>query len=120
MARNNEQTIRVDKIAGEKIHEKRLAMGLSRQQLAMLIDVTHQQLQKYEKGTNRISLGRMVVIAKALHEPINYFVSDYSTSNKLADKKQRMQIEVSRNFSRIENPEHQTAVNNLILTLAKK
>lgn len=76
MTTSNKTTTDIDKLAGEKIHELRLAMGLSREQLAGKIDVTHQQLYKYEKGDNRITLGRMVLIAKALKRPISYFIED--------------------------------------------
>ena len=41
----------IDKFIGNKIYSLRLAKGLSRQQLSKVIGVTHQQLQKYEKGT---------------------------------------------------------------------
>ena len=76
MARKNEITCKIDKIAGNKIEKLRLSMGLSRAQLGEKIDVTHQQLQKYERGSNRISFGRMCVIAKVLHKPLSYFCDE--------------------------------------------
>ena len=120
MARKNEFTERVDIIIGMKIHELRIAMGLSRQQLASLINVTHQQLQKYEKGTNRISAGRLAAIAKALKKPVSYFFDEIdNTGYTLPTQHQRMCIEVSRNFMRIKSPMHQNAVNLLVRTLAE-
>ncbi len=70
MARKNELTDAVDFAIGARIKELRITMGLSRQQVSERIDVTHQQLQKYESGANRISIGRMVAIARALNKPI--------------------------------------------------
>ena len=61
MARKNEYIQEVDQFVGSKIYSLRLAKGLSRQQLAEVIEVTHQQLQKYEKGINRISIGRILL-----------------------------------------------------------
>jgi|13_taG_2_1085334.scaffolds.fasta_scaffold04032_11 transcriptional regulator with XRE-family HTH domain len=119
MSRHTKETKKIDLIVGQKINEKRLAMGLSRQQLADKIGVTHQQVQKYEKGTDRVSFGRMVLIARALNEPLKYF-TEVDNENKLATNHQRMQIEVSRNFAKIENPANQNAVNILIKTLAKE
>lgn len=117
MSRHTKETLEIDLLAGQKVHEKRLALGLSREQLAEKIEVTHQQLQKYEKGQNRISIGRLFLIGKALKEPLEYFVTE--DNNQLADNHQRMQIEVSRNFAKIENPAHQEAVNILVKTLSK-
>jgi transcriptional regulator with XRE-family HTH domain len=107
---------------GERIYSLRLAQGLSRQQLSKIIGVTHQQLQKYEKGRNRIYASRLLIIAKALSKNISYFVEGLeSDDNKpVVTQHQRMCIEVSRNFMRIENPDHQAAVNKLIKSLANK
>lgn len=111
----------VDKHVGSKILSLRLAYGLSRTQLANKIDVTQQQLQKYEKGTNRISASRLVVIAKALSKDISYFYEGLSDdSEPVVTQHQRMCIEVSRNFMKIENPDHQVAVNTLIKSLANR
>lgn len=121
MARKNEYIQEIDKFIGGKVYSLRLGRGLARQQLADLIGVTHQQLQKYEKGTNRISAGRLVLIAKALREDINYFYAglDSGHKEKILTQHQRMCIEVSRNFMKIKNAEYQDSVNNLIRILAK-
>ena len=119
MARKSEFTEKVDIIIGMKIHELRIAMGLSRQQLALRINVTHQQLQKYEKGTNRISAGRLASIAKALRKPVAYFFDEIDQTHAMPTQHQRMCIEVSRNFMRIKSPMHQNAVNLLVRTLAE-
>ena len=118
MARKNEYTERVDKIIGERIHELRISMGLSRQQLASKIDVTHQQLQKYEKGTNRISVGRIASTALALKKPVAFFFEGiHKEQEEMPTQHQRMCLEVSRNFLRIKNPKHQEAVNTLVKEL---
>ena len=111
----------IDKHIGGKILSLRLALGLSRDQLAKKLDVTQQQLQKYEKGTNRISVSRLVVIAKALSTGVPYFYEGLSDDNEpMVTQHQRMCIEVSRNFMRIESAVHQTAVNILIKSLANR
>lgn len=120
MARKSEFTEKVDKIIGVKIHELRITQGLSRQQLAAKIGVTHQQLQKYEKGTNRISAGRLMAIAKALGKTVAYFFDNVEEGHDaLPSQHQRMCIEVSRNFMRIKSPMHQNAINLLVRTLAE-
>ena len=121
MVRSNQFTEKIDKVIGSRINELRISMGLSRQQLSEQIGVTHQQLQKYEKGVNRISAGRLASISSALKKPISFFFDKINDSeNSLPNHHQRMCIEVSRNFLRIKNPEHQKAINTLVKSLAEK
>ena len=104
MARKNDYLQKVDLLLGEKIYSLRLAKGLSRQQLAEMIDITHQQLQKYEKGVNRISIGRLILIAKALDTEVEHFFQDIDDVHNVTPpltQHQRMCIEVSRNFMKI-------------------
>ena len=121
MARKNDNIDMIDKYIGKKIYELRLARGMSRQALGARIDVTHQQCQKYEKGTNRISAGRLMLISKVLDKPIEYFYADIDNAQapELRTIHQRMCIEVSRNFMKIKNSIYQDAVNHLVKTLAK-
>jgi len=62
-----------DKLIGRQIRLARQSRGLSQEGLANAIGVTFQQVQKYEKGTNRISAGRLVDVASFLGLDINYF-----------------------------------------------
>lgn len=121
MARKNEFLEEIDRFIGRKIYSLRLGKGLSRQQLSSVIGVTHQQLQKYEKGVNRISVGRLVLIAKALGKDIGYFYDGMDSNNDepTLTQHQRMCIEVSRNFMKIQNADHQNAVNALVKSLVK-
>lgn len=64
----------VDTHVGTRVKTRRLMMGLSQEELAKAIGLTFQQVQKYEKGTNRISVSRLVDIAKALKVPFVYFL----------------------------------------------
>lgn len=125
MGRRNEFSDKVDKIIGMKMHELRISTGVSRQQLSSKIGVTDQQIQKYEKGANRIAAGRLAAIAQALNKPVAFFFEDiYEDVEKenydtLPSQHRRMCIEVSRNFLRIKDPGHQTAVNLLVRTLSE-
>lgn len=121
MSRKNDSIDLIDKHIGKKIYELRLAKGMSRQELGEKILVTHQQCQKYEKGTNRISAGRLMLIARVMNKPIEYFYEDVEGTEppELKTSHQRMCIEVSRNFMKIKNSIYQDAVNNLVKTLSK-
>ncbi|HEY4920851.1 MAG TPA: helix-turn-helix transcriptional regulator [Xanthobacteraceae bacterium] len=58
---------------GKRVRTLRLQRGLSQSDLGALISVTFQQVQKYEKGTNRISAGRLQRIAEVLSVPVSFF-----------------------------------------------
>ena len=66
----------IDKHIGERIRYRRILLGFSQQRLAQEIGLTFQQIQKYEKGVNRISASRLLEIAMVLGVPINYFFSE--------------------------------------------
>lgn len=125
MARKVEHIEQIDRYIGARIQELRLAHGMSRQDLGEKINVTHQQLQKYEIGTNRVSAGRLALIAKYLGTSVSAFYEGLDSSlNAVAtivesNPNQRMCIEVSRNFMKIKNQEHKDAINSLVRILAK-
>ena len=56
----------VDKKVGQRVRSRRLEIGMSQERLAELLGVTFQQVQKYEKGVNRIAVSRLLDIAKSL------------------------------------------------------
>jgi transcriptional regulator with XRE-family HTH domain len=122
MARKNNHIEQIDKIIGGRIYSLRVAQGIARKQLAKLIEVTPQQLQKYEKGTNRISVGRLVLISKSLGEEISYFYEglEQNKQQEIVTQHQRLCLELARNFRKIVNSDHQNAVNILIKSLLKQ
>jgi transcriptional regulator with XRE-family HTH domain len=63
----------IDVEVGQRIRIQRLASGLSQSELAERIGVTFQQVQKYEKGTNRVGAGRLTRIARVLNVPVGSF-----------------------------------------------
>lgn len=63
----------VDRHIGEKLRERRLELGLSQERLAELIGVTFQQIQKYEKGVNRVAASRLYAMSKVLEMEIAAF-----------------------------------------------
>ena len=64
-----------DKIIGQNLKQIRLRKGLSQGELAKRTEITFQQIQKYEKGTNRISASRLLDLSKVLGVDINIFYS---------------------------------------------
>ena len=119
MARRNDFITAVDKHVGRKIHDFRIATGMSREDLAQTVGITHQQLAKYEHGTNRISIGRLLMIAKELDEPITSFCSDINLKDKRPLPKERITIEMANYFMNIKNSKVKEAINNLIKIVSK-
>ena len=62
---------------GSKLRMRRLALGLTQTKVAQAINVTFQQIQKYEKGTNGISSLRIMQLANFLKVPVVYFFEEY-------------------------------------------
>ena len=62
---------------GKKLRLKRLSLGLTQTKVAQAINVTFQQIQKYEKGTNGVSSSRLMQLSQFLKVPITYFFEDY-------------------------------------------
>lgn len=63
----------LDRKLGQRVRTRRLKIGMSQERLAELLGVTFQQVQKYEKGVNRIAASRLFDIAGALDAPIAPF-----------------------------------------------
>ena len=62
---------------GKKLRMRRLSLGLTQTKVAQAINVTFQQIQKYEKGTNGVSSNRLIQLSQFLKIPIIYFFEDY-------------------------------------------
>ena len=72
---------------GSKLRMRRLALGLTQTKVAQAINVTFQQIQKYEKGTNGISSLRIMQLANFLKVPVVYFFEDFPDyAGELKDK----------------------------------
>ena len=63
----------VDKHVGSRVRMRRMLMGMSQEKLGDALGLTFQQVQKYEKGTNRIGASRLQQIAARLEVPIDFF-----------------------------------------------
>jgi len=63
----------IDVCIGSRLRLRRLAMGFSQETLARALGITFQQIQKYERGTNRIFASRLFHLARVLRVPVAYF-----------------------------------------------
>ena len=75
----------IDKKVGQRVRSRRLEVGMSQERLAELLGVTFQQVQKYEKGVNRIAVSRLWDIAAALEMPVSRFFDGLTARGGVAE-----------------------------------
>jgi transcriptional regulator with XRE-family HTH domain len=84
------RTIRyVDAWVAARIQLRRRELGLSQTELARKLGVSFQQVQKYEKGTNRVSAGVLYEISKVLDVPVGYFFEDFEEPRAVLRSRRR-------------------------------
>ena len=62
----------VDKYVGSRVRMRRIMLGMSQEKLGEALGLTFQQIQKYEKGTNRVGASRIQQIAEVLQIPVSF------------------------------------------------
>ncbi len=110
---------------GQRIRARRMAKGMSQSELGSMLGVTFQQVQKYERGINRVGAGRLVSVAEALDVPISFFFG--ITDNDAEDTRAILgfldtsySLRLLRAFSRIPEAQVQRAVVELIESIAPR
>lgn len=78
----------IDRVVGQRVRWRRRELKLTQEKLGELLDLTFQQVQKYEKGVNRVSAGRLYEISSVLGVPISYF---YDGAEEFL-KRERVQV----------------------------
>ena len=87
-----------NKHLGNKLKLRRLALGLTQTKVAKAINVTFQQIQKYEKGTNGVSSIRMLQLANYLKVQVNYFFEDFSEYLISLERSKESHTHINYNF----------------------
>lgn len=75
----------VDKHVGSRVRMRRIMLGMSQEKLGEALGLTFQQIQKYEKGTNRIGASRVQQIGDVLQVPVSFFFEGGPTSAASAE-----------------------------------
>jgi transcriptional regulator with XRE-family HTH domain len=125
----------VDRHVGSRVRMRRITVGMSQEKLGEALGVTFQQIQKYEKGANRISASRMQSIAQVLGVPVSFFFdgaprdeglpvavgfgesgqSDYAADIFATPEG----VALARAFASIEDPRVRRRVVDLVMTLVE-
>lgn len=112
MKKEKGRVTEIDKIIGNKIKKLREDIGVTSKYLAELIGVSHQQFTKYENSSNRISIGRLLLLCKKLSVDANYFFDEFGVSPN-----NNPAFTFGMDFMKLKNPKHQEAVNILVRAL---
>ncbi len=127
----------VDVHVGQRLRVRRSLLGLSQEKLADSIGLTFQQIQKYERGMNRISAGRLYQFSKILDVPVAYFYDQFAGKSRftatlgMADNDQEeftmgdlMQsketIDLIRAYYSIDNPEIRKDIMKFIRSMGNR
>ncbi|KAI95179.1 Cro/Cl family transcriptional regulator [Rhodomicrobium udaipurense JA643] len=127
----------VDIHVGSRVRYRRMIIGMSQEKLGEKMNLTFQQIQKYEKGTNRIGASRLFQLSKILEVPVGYFFEDAfahsapsSASHGLHEPEQegflldflnsREGLELNKAFAKIQDPKVRRRVIDLVRALSEE
>lgn len=113
----------IDIHVGKRLKLKRTLAGLSQTELALPLDITFQQLQKYERGTNRLSCSKLYSAAVALGVPITYFfegLQEPVVPREEANMSTRETLELMRAYYRIKGIPARKRVFELVKALSEE
>ncbi len=119
-----------DVYVGSRIRMRRKILGLSQEKLGEKLGITFQQIQKYEKGTNRVGASRLQAMSTALEVPVSYFFPDAEAAQGglqeegaafMMDFMSTSEgLELSRAFTRIGNAKVRRKILELVRALAEE
>ncbi len=121
----------IDVHVGSRLRMRRMLVGMSQEKLGEHLDLTFQQVQKYEKGSNRISASRLFDMSRILDVPVQFFFDELSNSSAtpgFAEASDTFQMtdflsspdgaQLIRAFSEIRNLEVRRKIIDLVKSLA--
>jgi len=130
----------IDVHVGARMRLRRTLLGLSQEKLGELIGLTFQQVQKYERGANRVSCSRLFDLSRALEVPISYFFEEMSDEvknlspvqmsrdllqddmpiNEADPRLRRETLELVRNYYSISDPDVRRRIYDLAKALSER
>jgi len=123
----------IDKHVGSRVRMRRMMLGMSQEKLGERLGLTFQQVQKYEKGTNRIGASRLQQIGAILSVPVSFFFegapsgepapeggfSDHAAASYVSDFLcMSARLALNRAFIRIKNPKVRRKIVDLVSAFA--
>lgn len=113
---NKKATSQLDKEIGARVRLRRLQCGMSQEKLAEALGLTFQQVQKYEKGANRITVSRLDQIAKALDTRVESFLpgGDFSAQGGTPVPNDRESRDLLSLFGQLQSRSMRKAIVSLV------
>ncbi len=116
----------VDVHVGQRLRMRRTLLGMTQEKVAEALGLTFQQLQKYEKGANRVSASRLYELSQILDVPQSFFFDEMSKDSDKTGKSntppdlmaKRETLEFVRAYYRISNPATRRSILNLTRAMA--
>jgi transcriptional regulator with XRE-family HTH domain len=131
MSENKKKPNPIDIHVGGRIRLRRNMLGLSQEKLGESLGITFQQIQKYEKGTNRVGASRLQAIASILEVPVAFFFEDAPGGTAVEGLSEESQttyvvdflsstegLRLNRAFVRISDPKVRAKIIDLVRALA--
>jgi transcriptional regulator with XRE-family HTH domain len=133
MTENKKKPNPIDIHVGSRIRLRRTMLGMSQEKLGESLGITFQQIQKYEKGTNRVGASRLQNISGILNVPVSFFFEDApgdhtvsatcmaeaSSSNYVVDFLSSSEgLQLNRAFVKINDPKVRRRIVDLVKALA--
>ncbi len=132
---NSRRANPIDRYVGERVKMRRMLLGMSQERLGEQLGLTFQQVQKYEKGVNRIGASRLFDLAQVLGVPIQFFyenipsaVSGQPQAPGFADNRgesyvsdflsSRDSVELNKAFARITDPRVRRSIVDMVRSIA--
>lgn len=122
----------VDVHVGKRLRLRRTILGMSQEALGKIIGVTFQQIQKYERGVNRMGSSRLFEFAKAISVPVSYFFEGYEEQGKVLGMAEggapdfehermssRETLELVRAYYKLTDPQVRKRVFELVKSIAE-
>lgn len=120
MPKTSECKEEIYKSIGKKIYNLRLTNNVCVKEFSKTLGVSCHQLYKYEKGINKISLGRLFILAKIFQVELKYFYQDLENSNFINyNPVSNIKFEIADIFTKIPNLERKKAIYSLLKSLAE-
>lgn len=135
MMENKKKPNPIDIHVGSRIRLRRTMLGMSQEKLGESLGITFQQIQKYEKGTNRVGASRLQNISSILNVPVSFFFEDApgdgpahgdgmaeaASSNYVVDFLSSAEgLQLNRAFVKIGDPKVRRRIVDLVKTLAEE
>lgn len=131
MVQNKKKPNPIDIHVGSRIRLRRNMLGFSQEKLGESLGITFQQIQKYEKGTNRVGASRLQAISSILNVPVSFFFEDAPGSETQAPgfaeendstyivdfMNSNEGVQLTRAFTKITDPKIRRKIIDLVKTL---